>query len=138
MRQSSHTLTSATTLVIFAFCVTAKLTTAQAILPPEFVELIIYQVPESTLTVGHGINDQRDVVGYYQSPRTGGLRKGFLRTIFGFFFDLGSGDGFGGGGGTTGGGGASGQWAMVDNSGVVTGSFGTDPQVDDPNHGFIA
>jgi hypothetical protein len=126
MRQSSHILASAATLVIFAFCVTAKLATAEPALPPGFVELIIYEVPESTLTVGHGINDRRQVVGYFRSPPTGIHRQGFVREANGIF-----------GGGGFGGGGAGGQFNVVTNSGCIAGSFGTDPQVDDPNHGVI-
>jgi hypothetical protein len=102
MRQSSHTLMSAIALVIFTFSVTTKLTTAEHVFPPAFVELIIYEVPESTSTVGHGINDRRQVVGYYLSPSAGEHRQGFVREANGFF----GGVGFGGGG-------AGGQFNIV-------------------------
>ena len=80
----------------------------------------MYDVPGSTFTFGHGINNMGQVTGYYLAPETGEARQSFIRDSSGNFTL------FAFGRGPT-------QADGINNGGFVAGSFG----VSNVEHGFV-
>jgi hypothetical protein len=118
--------TTAAILVVLACLALSRIGCAVE-LPPGFVDLHVVDVPGSTMTLAEGINDRRQVVGYYRSPASGNIRQGW-----GIFFDF------------------IVEWplpcrikpcgplqpAVLNNAGDLVGSYGTS-LLADTDHGFI-